>query len=276
MAMSRSRAGELGRETLCILEAGRYTTATGNVVEIGDLVARAVQGTRSYPPDQPLPAPVPSQHPTRIEVVNETTLAAARRLVGAGHRPVALNFASARHPGGGFLGGARAQEESLARASGLYACIADNPMYALHRSLADVLYTSYAIYSPDVPVFRADDGSLLEQPFACAFITAPAVNARVVLERNRSRRPQIRSAMAERIRKVLAIAALHGHQALVLGAWGCGVFGNDTPEIAELFQRALAEDFGGVFHWVVFAVVDWSEEQRFIGPFFKAFGQAPG
>jgi uncharacterized protein (TIGR02452 family) len=185
---------------------------------------------------------------------------------------VALNFASATHPGGGFLTGSRAQEESLARSSGLYACLDGQPMYAFHQGRRDPLYTSYALYSPDVPVFRTDDGTLLEEPWRCSFITAAAVNAKAVLQRDPSRRPEIRQAMRERIHKVLAIATVHGHDTLVLGAWGCGAFGNDAEEIAELFREALAERFVGVFATVVFAVTDWSRERHFIGPFVRAFG----
>jgi uncharacterized protein (TIGR02452 family) len=85
---------------------------------------------------------------TVIEVKNETTLAAARRLLDLARKPVALNFASATHPGGGFLSGGLAQEESLARSSGLYACLRNNPMYEYHRSNYDPLYSNYAIYSP--------------------------------------------------------------------------------------------------------------------------------
>src|SRR5262249_43635470 len=195
----------------------------------------------------------------------------ARRLVEEGRNVVALNFASATHPGGGFLTGSRAQEESLARSSGLYACLAGQPMYAFHQGRRDPLYTSYALYSPDVPVFRTDDGTLLEEPWRCSFITAAAVNAKAVLQRYPSRRPEIRQAMHERVHKVLAIAAVHGHDTLVLGAWGCGAFGNDAEEVAELFREALAERFLGVFATVVFAVTDWSRERHFIGPFVRAF-----
>jgi uncharacterized protein (TIGR02452 family) len=133
------------------------------------------------------------------------------------------------------------------------------------------MYTNYAIYSPDVPVFRADDGALLERPYLCAFLTAPAVNAKAVLRRDPSRRPGIREAMWERVLKVLAVAAAHRHEALVLGAWGCGVFGNDCQEVAELFRRALTGRFRGAFSRVVFAILDWSAEARFIGPFRRAF-----
>lgn len=269
--MKRSTAADLGRDTVRILEARHYTNPAGDVVDIGDLLDQAVQGTRSYPPEQPLPSPKPGNKTTRFEVDNESTLAAVQRLVLVGQRPAALNFASAKHPGGGFLGGARAQEESLARSSGLYACLAGNPIYSYHQAQADPLYSNYAIYSPDVPILRDDEGALLPRPHVCSFITSPAANAKVALERNRSARPQIREAMRERIDKVLTIAAVHGHEAVVLGAWGCGVFGNDSQEVAELFHSALAGRFEGVFERVIFAVLDWSEERRFIGPFQRLF-----
>jgi uncharacterized protein (TIGR02452 family) len=251
MPLNRTRAAELGRETVRILEGGRYATDSGGVVDIADPLRRAVEETRSYPPDYPLPTVIPDDKDTQFGVVNVSTLVAVRRLVDAGHRPAALNFASAKHPGGGFLGGARAQEESLARSSGLYARIAGNPMYAFHSARPDPMYSHYAIYSPDVPVFREDDGQLLPAPFLCSFVTCPAVNAKVVLERRPSRRPEIRDAMRTRIARVLGIVALHTHKTLVLGAWGCGVFGNDCREIAELFREALTSDFRGTFERVV-------------------------
>jgi len=269
--MKRSTAAQLGRETVQILEAGRYTNPAGQPVAIGAQIERAVAGTVSYPPEEALPPAPLGAHTVRIDVVNESTLAAVQRLLAEGHRPCALNFASAKHPGGGFLGGALAQEESLARSSGLYACIAGNPMYAYHQAQGDALYSDYAIYSPDVPVFRDDDGTLLPRPYLCAFITSPAVNAKVVLERDRGRRAEIHSAMRRRIHKVLTIAAAHGHEALVLGAWGCGVFRNDCGEIAELFHDALAHQFRTAFSRVAFAILDWSEERRFIGPFEAQF-----
>jgi uncharacterized protein (TIGR02452 family) len=277
MSLAREHAAALGQATRRILADGHYTTDRGTIVDLEPLIAQAGAGTRSYPPEAGLPAQLAGPHATAVEVTNESTLAAARRLADAGARVAALNFASARHPGGGWLSGALAQEESLARASALAPCIANDPMYERHERMRDALYTSSAIYSPDVPVFRDDDGRLLETPYCIAFITAPAVNAGVVLERDQSRRREISVAMRERIVRVLAIAATHGHDALVLGAWGCGVFKNDPAEIAGLFAAALRGPFAGAFAAVVFAVLDTSHERRFIGPFERAFaeGQPP-
>jgi uncharacterized protein (TIGR02452 family) len=271
MYLNRDRATALGQETVRILEAGRYVAPSGKTVDLRDALERCTGGTRSYPPEHSVPMPLPYGAATSFDVANETTLSAACRLVQAGHRPAALNFASAKHPGGGFLSGARAQEESLARASGLYACLRNHPMYARHQAERDAMYTSYAIYSPDVPVFRDDDGALREEPFLCAFITAPAVNAKVVRDRLPSAGPAIRAAMEKRVQRILAIAAAHGHGALVLGAWGCGVFGNDTDEIAELFHEALSARFHAVFGHIVFAVLDSSADETTIGPFRRRF-----
>ena len=77
--------------------------------------------------------------------------------------------------------------------------------------------------------------------------------------------------MAGRTRKVLAVASEHGHRRLILGAWGCGAFGLDSAMMSGIIAEALKE-FGGAFTEIVFAVTDWSPEQRFIGPFRRVFG----
>jgi uncharacterized protein (TIGR02452 family) len=268
--ISREVAEKYGREAVHIIEAGEYHTPSGRMVGISHLLESSLQGTKSYPPDWTMPESGISDDQTIVEVKNETTLAAAQRLLGLGHNPVALNFAAASHPGGGFLSGARAQEEYLARSSGLYACLRNNPMYDFHRSNYDPLYSNYAIYSPNVPVFRSDDGLLLEKPYTLAMITSPAVNAAKL---HAARHHEINPAMWQRILKVLSIGILHGHDSIVLGAWGCGAFGNDSSEIAQLFHKALEVNFKGAYRRVIFAIVDWSPEKRFIGPFEKVYGR---
>src|SRR5439155_14810700 len=137
----------------------------------------------------------------------------------------------------------------------------------------DPLYTTWVIYSPDVPVFRLDEGQLLDEPYLCSFLTSPAVNVGALHHRDR-RGDEIRRVMEERVERVLGVAALHGHEVLVLGAWGCGVFRNDPQEIAELFRASLAGRFRGAFTHVVFAVLDSTREKRSLGPFEQVFGHA--
>lgn len=269
MSLSRNQAARLAQETVEILAAGRYTNRAGHVVDLGPMLDAAKRGTVAYPPDTAMPTVVASANPTEYEVENETTLDAARRLVGAGFRVAALNFASARHPGGGFLNGARAQEESLCRASGLYACLDGHGMYSYHAPMRGGFYSTYVVYSPGVPVFRDAAGELLDEPYPCAFLTAPAVNVGAI---DPDERDRVRPEMAERVRRVLSIAAGQGHDALVLGAWGCGVFKNDPEMIADLFREALATRFMGVFARVSFAVLDTSPDGGTIRPFEERFG----
>jgi uncharacterized protein (TIGR02452 family) len=116
-----SRLRVIARETVALVEDGWYRLQSGQVVAIGDGVAAAVAGTRLYLPADPLPPSSASAAVLPVvEVTNESSLSAARRLGGD---VACLVFASARRPGGGFLTGAQAQEESIARASALHACL---------------------------------------------------------------------------------------------------------------------------------------------------------
>src|SRR6185369_5260502 len=97
---------------------------SGKIIELGQAVQKSIGGTKLYRPDE-LDAlvanrPLGNGGTPKFEVTNEPTQHAARRFYLGGQRVVALNFASAKNPGGGFLGGARAQEEDMARSSALY------------------------------------------------------------------------------------------------------------------------------------------------------------
>jgi uncharacterized protein (TIGR02452 family) len=269
---SRAEAERLGLEAVEISKAGAYVAPSGRRVELHDAVARAVAASHDYLPDQVV-APPPRLAGARphISVVNGTSLASARAIAARGSSPLVLNFASARSPGGGFLRGALAQEESLARSSALYACLVKSGMYAHHRASGDPTYTDWMIHSAGVPVFRDDDGALLEEPYACTFLTAPAPNASVVLEGEPHRRDEVTRVMEARISRALAICAAEGERHLVLGAWGCGVFGNDPHVVAGAFAAELEGAYAGHFDEVVFAILDWSDERRFLRPFVERF-----
>jgi uncharacterized protein (TIGR02452 family) len=194
---------------------------------------------------------------TIYEIHKETTLSGFKSLIDEGYNVLALNFASARNPGGGFLKGSNAQEESLVRASCLYNCIYDSKMYDINEKLAyesKYMYTHTMIYSPNVPVFRDNHDELVLNPYKVSFITAPAVNATEASKRSVSIKT-INQAMTARIDRILAIAKHHGHDALVLGAYGCGVFGNDMRYVGEIFYELLMGKYEGVFKKIVFSVL---------------------
>jgi uncharacterized protein (TIGR02452 family) len=261
---SRNERAAIATETVQILAVGSYAGPSGKKVVILPELNYSINETRLFTPGQlgKIGSDVPAKRPTRkIRVLNCTTLAAARQLHAehGAERLALLNFASARHPGGGFLSGSQAQEESLARASGLYGSI--NRMsdyYAANRRNGSALYTDHMIYSPLVPVFRDDSDRLLDDPWCASMITAPAVNAGVVRSQEPENAGRIREVMNQRINYVLALAAHHGQDALVLGAWGCGVFANDPVEVAELFAGYLLGQgrYARAFTEVVFAVLD--------------------
>jgi uncharacterized protein (TIGR02452 family) len=78
--------------------------------------------------------------------------------------------------------------------------------------------------------------------------------------------------MKRRARMVLAVAAAHRCEALVLGAWGCGVFRNDPATIAQIFREVLNEPhFEGKFAHIEFAIYDASPEPTTYQAFVKEF-----
>jgi uncharacterized protein (TIGR02452 family) len=263
----------VAQETVAILEKGSYVAPSGKTVEFGNLIDAAVKGTKLYPPGSLDSWDSPRGGSPRIEVTPETTAEAGRRLVQSEGvaRVAVLNFASARNPGGGFLRGAKAQEEDLARCSALYYCLLTQPAYYdVNRATESLLYTDHLIYSPDVPFFRDDRLALIEAPFLLSIITSPAPNAGEARGTDRAR---IRETLERRAGLVLTSAAANDHRCLVLGAWGCGVFRNEPTVVADVFARWLEHPrFAGLFERVVFAIYDRSAEKATLRAFEERLG----
>ena len=266
LSIPRNAAAALGRSAVEAASNGHYVNGSGMKVDWSHYVQAACSARRSIRPGAPLPTSERISFPvTRFQVTNETTLGASLRLVESGLRPLALNFANGINPGGGFLSGARAQEEVLCRSSALYQTLVEDPMYEEHRKRQVPDSTDWAIYSPDVPVFRMDDGAELQHPWLLSFITCAAPYAPAIGQ------PEAGDLLQRRIYRVLDIARAYGHSTLVLGAWGCGAFANDPLRTAIDFRQALENDFTRAFSDIVFAITDWSPERKFLGPFRDVF-----
>lgn len=268
--------------TLDALEQGRYIAPDSSAIDLTALLSACLSGTQLYDPDdlahlrkQVLAQPG-RQQATTFAVVNETALQGCARLAASQQyeRIGVLNFASAKNPGGGFLSGAQAQEESLARSSALYVSQRQCPeYYDFHRAQGTCLYSDHMIYSPACPVFRDDAGHWLAQPYVVDIITSPAPNAGAVTRNEPTNRQHIVPTLTERASKVLALAASRQCDALVLGAWGCGVFRNDPGIVASIFYDFLRPlgPYSRCFRHVLFAVYDSSRPPKTYEIFAKQF-----
>ena len=280
MALTRSNRIALAEDTLTILERGKYIAPSGTTVSLD--IASCLAATRLFLPDELTRLHKTNQSKgnrfaTRFEVRNETTLQGAAELAQRTHGESigVLNFASAKNPGGGFLNGSQAQEESLARSSGLYLSLREAPdFYDAHRASSSLLYSDRIILSPNCSVFRNDDGTLLETPYAVTFLTCAAPNAGAIADQDRTEEAsRIADTLTVRAAKVLALAALEGLENLVLGAWGCGVFRNDPKQVAETFASHLLSGGAhfGCFQTVRFSI--WNPQPPFsiLEPFQRLF-----
>jgi uncharacterized protein (TIGR02452 family) len=246
---------ETAQTVLRLIEAGEYVV-DGQTAKFSNEQLKAWNGTRLYTPEQLALLGQGSGSSPKICVIDGTTQSIAQVMATAGEGHVALlNFASARNPGGGFLNGAKAQEEDLCRCSGLYPCLLRcMDYYDANRNQTSLLYTDYAIYSPLVPFFKIrGTGELLPRPFCVSVITAPAPNSGPFLREQPGEVELLRETFQRRWRNVFRIALDQGVKRLLLGAWGCGAFGGDPIMASQTAQEAMRTDGAGIEE-IVFAI----------------------
>lgn len=264
------------RETLNIMSQGYYVLPDQTRIDIRQELEESVrksilitpaEGERIFKHCEDHMPKTGGLTPEHRVTENLSAVDAIRRLAAQGRDRIGvLNFASAKNPGGGFLNGAMAQEESLAASGTLYRTLtAHEEYYRENRAYRSVIYTDYGIYSPDVVFFR--DGSFrLAEPVKASVLTLPAVNmGQVILKGEDICRAK--AAMRRRMKLALAVFAEQGAKNLVLGAYGCGVFRNDPKDIAAWWRELLEEGFGHYFDSVFYAVLDRTKGQDCIRAF---------
>lgn len=180
----------------------------------------------------------------KISVIQSDTFDAAATLISAqpSARVGVLNMASFYQPGGGLLSGSTAQEESLCMRSTLYPSLRES-FYGLP--------TLSAIYSPDIAVFRNSEpnGTAIlpeaEWTFvdviSCAALRGPGVNVDAEGRKSYAKKSD-RETMTLKVRMILQIAREMGITNLVLGALGCGAYGNPPEEVAKIFKKVICGD----------------------------------
>lgn len=189
-----------------------------------------------------------------------------------------LNFANPVNPGGGVYHGARAQEEDLCRKSSLlFSLKSDSAQkyYNYNRSLHSCMNSDAIILTPNVEIIRDSNGDLLDESVIVSVMTCAA--PMIKHEMGGLNDAQYRNLFYNRIYGMLKCAAYWGYQALVLGAFGCGAFGNDAKLVSDLFYKALKEfNYDGMriedfFRRIDFSVLDKTPEQYNFNEFNRNF-----
>jgi len=284
-----------------IFNAWKYEAPSGKVIDLPVDRQELLDATKVYR-EKVSAAEVPANYKTtKTGCANEDCVVVAKSLIDQGRNPVVLNLADAYHACGKYNSGSNAQEESLCRASTLSLTLYQyyNKMWAKKANVSLREQSAYpmdihfgGIYSPKVTVFRNNGTTgfaLREEPFQTSIISVAALNFREGHEHNNL---EYRAAdgdftqegegiMRDKIRTIYRIALLNGHDSIVLGAFGCGVFELKPELVSALFNETLEEkEFKGKFHTVVFALMEGPakprkkvEEEGKLGAFYRHFGR---
>jgi uncharacterized protein (TIGR02452 family) len=153
-----------------------------------------------------------------------------------------LNFASYKGAGGAFMQGAMAQEEALCHVSTLYPVLSKFSAEYTSRldKLNNGLYGENFIYSPDI-VFEINGTATKAD-----VLTYAAPNMM-----RKAKTDEYYSVFKKRMIYAYTYPYLRGADALILGAWGCGVFCNDPNFVAsfwDLCSTILDGFYTDVYH----------------------------
>lgn len=285
----RKQLKKIAEETLDIIDRGFYENSEDERVYLTESLNNSIDKTEVITPEeaealrtqirQNLAEPQGPEdigYTQHIKVKDKGSLEAAKELYDKDFNNITvLNFASATNPGGGFLNGSQAQEESLSRKSCLYATQISHgeKYYKANEQFKSGLYTDHLIYSPAVPVIRDNSNDLLDEFWKVNFVTSPAVNVGRLKEEEPENLKNVNEYMKRRIEYILAVAVAKNTDALVLGAFGCGVFQNDPVKVADIFAEFLLPEgtYSQAFSAVDFAILSKNRESENLKAFKKVF-----
>lgn len=192
-----------------------------------------------------------------ISVIDADTISAAWNAHAEPSAKIAiLNFASFRHPGGGFMTGAMAQEESICHHTNLYnALVAQQAWYDENEHIINrCLYQNRAILTYDVSIIARGIGKFVpvENVFQADFLTCASPNAGAAAKKGVSEE-EINCAIEQRVSYAVELLAGRGYTHTILGAFGCGAFHCNPRVVAEAFRRSV-EKSANAFDKVIFAI----------------------
>jgi len=280
--MERGQLIRVFVETTEDIKNGYYVNQ--NEEEISFEKVKALKnGTKFFKSTEMIPVNQrPNYASTKIYVENIDTF---KKAIQFGPNGACLNMASSFNPGGGVANGSRAQEEELCRRSNLILSLRAFSRYSEFKFSRDPKEGCYpipisgGIYSPCVNIYKDTNYQEMEDPILTNVISVPAVNKPTLNEDGTITKNYV-AVTKNKIRTILRIAILGQHSKLVLGALGCGAYGNPAAHMAEIFKDVLnEEEFVHSFEEICFAVLDDHNAKRLDNregnykPFARVFGE---
>ena len=244
--------------TMEIIQTGGYEDNNGGWHKL----TNPLKGSRFYSTLSTLKEDFPTFKEERVYVENIDTFQKAATL---GPNAAVLNMASFQRPGGGVKNGSRAQEEELCRRSNLLQSLygfdpngCEELNYTPLKRLKYPIPMFGGIYSPHVLVFKnALSYSLMDNPFETNVISVAGIKHPDLDKKTGQLQDRDATTVKGKIRAILRIALLNKHTKLVLGALGCGAYGNPPAHVARLFHEVIhEEEFWGHFEEICFAILE--------------------
>jgi len=249
--------------TVRIVKKGSYVSPMGNEITIKD-EDKMIDGTKFYGKKVVIDYDSLPKYDTKIDVVDNDCLYAAKDMIDKGLNPCVLNMASFHTPGGGVTRGSSAQEESIFRRTNIFKSLYQFNNIGTEYGVKQrderypLDYNFGGIYTPHVTVFKGSDDTNytpLEEPFEVGVVSVAAVkNPRC---ENGKLAPWVVDVLKNKIRQIFDIALENGHDSLVLSAFGCGAYKTPPTEMARLFKEVLSTDnYKNAFKVIYFAIIN--------------------
>jgi len=190
-------------------------------------------------------------HKTVISVEPTDTLESVVQLINDDYRSKIgfLVMANSTNKGGGYLRGTNGQEESICRRTDLHNCF---------KGMKYPIPEFGTFFVQGVSIIRETEKEqykFFEKPYkACCVLSAAYHDPPA--DKNGRLTDGYRTKTKHKLEAVLNTFLEESCYNIVLGAYGCGAFGNPVKDIALIFKELLESDkYKNTFQKVVFAVL---------------------
>lgn len=214
-------------------------------------ILSSITNTIEYPKDFILDDIQPRYEESKFTFLKMDSVSAIFKVSVTTDKVCVLNFASYKNPGGQFLNGSSAQEECLCHESFLYNVLKEfnDSYYKTNRKNTNrSLYNDNLLYSKFI-LFMKEQGII-----PCDVITCAAPNRNSAVKYYNMDINTIHEAMMSRLNHIFQAAYHQNVDILILGAFGCGVFGNSITDVSHMMYILLNSTYKNCFKEVVFAI----------------------